>query len=481
MLHTTRRRATTALAALIAGGLAAAPAMAAPFLVTSAADNGPGTLRAALEAASNSGEAATIVVATAADIELASFLNYWGTEPVEIIGSGQTISTREDVTLLTISQGADVTIMNLTFEGPGGWDIENRSDLGATAGKGIFVDLRDDQTGTVNVELVNVTVTGTAGHGIHVSDCTLADECGGGSGGAGDGSPASIMLSLTDVAVIDTAYGRFDADGVRVDERGEGGIAFIATGSTFSGVGADGVELDEGQAGDVIATVSLSQFTDNGGYCDPDLLAAFMPSEPEGEFEQGAMMEDAIPGVITGSPDDGCFERAVDLYDDGSVEEYEFAIDVDDGFDIDEAGPGSMVITVTGSVMDGNLDEGFDFDEEDAGDITATYVDTTASGNTDDAYKHSEEGEGGVFGLVSNATATDNGGVGFVFEEEDGGDVTVTMLDSATSGNDGGELGLEVVQEDEGTGTLLVAASDIADGIEAEGVAMHDDAAGDDM
>jgi hypothetical protein len=130
-----------------------------------------------------------------------------------------------------------------------------------------------------------------------------------------------------------------------------------------------------------------------------------MPAEPEGEFEQGAMMEDGIPGPVTGSPDDGCFERAVDTYDDGSVEEYEFAIDVDDGFDIDEAGPGSMFVTVTGSVMDGNLDEGFDFDEEDTGDIHATYIDTTASGNTDDAYKHSEEGEGGVFGLVSGPQA----------------------------------------------------------------------------
>jgi hypothetical protein len=144
-----------------------------------------------------------------------------------------------------------------------------------------------------------------------------------------------------------------------------------------------------------------AEFTDNGGYCDPGLLDAFMPAEPEGEFEEGAMMEDAIPGPVTGSPDDGCFEREVGTYDDGSVEEYEFAIDVDDGFDIDEAGPGSMFVTVTGSVMDGNLDEGFDFDEEDAGDITATYIDTTASGNTDDGYKHSEEGEGGVFGLVS--------------------------------------------------------------------------------
>jgi hypothetical protein len=477
----TRRLSTTAAAALIAAGLFAAPALAEPFLVTSAANSGPGTLRAALEAASESGEAATIVIATAADIEIAGFLNYWGTEPVEIIGSGQTIRIREDATLLTISQGANARIMNLTFEGPGGFDIENRSTLGAAAGKGIFVDLRDDQTGTVEIDLVNVTVTGTAGHGIHVSDCTLADECGGGSGGAGDGSPASIMLSLTNVSVIDTAYGRFDADGVRVDERGPGDITFVATSSVFSGVGADGVELDEGQEGDVTATISLSEFTDNGGYCDPGLLDAFMPAEPEGEFEEGAMMEDAIPGPVTGSPDDGCFEREVGTYDDGSVEEYEFAIDVDDGFDIDEADPGSMFVTVTGSVMDGNLHEGFDFDEEDAGDITATYIDTTASGNTDDGYKHSEEGEGGVFGLVSGSSATDNGGVGFVFEEEDAGYVGVAVLDSATSGNDDGELGLEVVQEDEGMGNLLVAASDIADGIEAEGVTLQDDTADDDM
>jgi hypothetical protein len=57
----------------------------------------------------------------------------------------------------------------------------------------------------------------------------------------------------------------------------------------------------------------------------------------------------------------------------------------------------------------------------------------------------------------------------------------VAVLDSATSGNDDGELGLEVVQEDEGMGNLLVAASDIADGIEAEGVTLQDDTADDDM
>jgi hypothetical protein len=471
-----RRLSTTAIATLIASGLAAAPALAAPILVTSAADNGPGTLRAALETASAADDPQTIVVATEADIQIAGTLTYSGTAPLEIVGSGQTISSTEDVTLLAATQGANLSVMNLSFAGPGGFDIENRSAQGMAAGKGIFVDVRDDQTGTVAVTLTNVSITGTAGHGLHVSDCTLADACGGGGGGAGEGSPASIALSLTNVTVEDTAYGRFDADGVRVDERGEGDIAFVATSSTFTGIGADGVELDEGQAGDVNALIALSSFTDNGGYCDPDLLDAFMPDAPEGEFDEGAMMEDAIPGPVIGSPDDGCFEREVDTYDDGSVEEYEFAIDVDDGFDIDEAGPGSMFVSVTESVMDGNLDEGFDFDEEGAGDIYANYLNTTASGNTDDAYKHSEEGEGGVFGLVSGSSATDNGGVGFVFEEEDAGYVGVVILDSMTTGNDDGELGIEVVQEDEGSGNLLVAASDIADGIEAEGVTVVDEA-----
>jgi len=260
------RFSTTAIAALVAGGLGAASALAAPLLVTSAANNGPGTLRAALEAASRSGDAATIVIGTAVDIELANFLNYWGTEPREIIGSGQTIIATRDFTVLNISQGADVTIMNLTFARPG-------------------------------------------------------------------------------------------------------------------------------------------------------------------------------------------------------------------GFDIDQAGPGSMIVSVTGAVMTNNLDEGFDFDEEDGGDIFATYVDTEASGNTHDAYKHSEEGEGGVFGLVAGSCAVDNGGVGFVFEEEGDGDVGVAVLDSATDGNDDGDLGLEVVQEDGGAGALLVACSDISEGIEADGVTLQDDMA----
>ena len=39
------------------------------------------------------------------------------------------------------------------------------------------------QTGTVEVYLDNVGVYGVGNHGIHISDCSLVDECGAGSGG----------------------------------------------------------------------------------------------------------------------------------------------------------------------------------------------------------------------------------------------------------------------------------------------------------
>lgn len=396
-MSNTLRRSTALLAAFCAIGCAA-PALATPFLVTSTNDSGEGSLRAAFDAAASAGTAAQIVIMVDGTIEITSTLAYGGTAALALIGNGQTIASAQNVTLLAATQGADLTVMGLAFEGPGGFDIEARGDLDGPAGKGIFVDVRDDQTGTVTLRLEDVSVTGTAGHGIHISDCTLADDCGGGAGGAGEGSDASVALMLNNVAVIDTARGRFDADGVRVDERGNGGVTFMAVDSVFEGVGADGIELDEGQDGSVIATIINSAFQRNGDYCDPARLGQFMPDEDEGEY-----------------------------------------------------------------------------DEEGPGDIGVTFINTTGDDNTDDAFKMSEADEGGVFGTVHNASASGNGGVGFVFEEEDKDDVMVTLSNVATSGNDDGDLGLEIVQDDEGMGDAIVLNSDIADGIEVEGVTLSTD------
>jgi hypothetical protein len=456
-----------ALAAVAAISLAGSAGADGPVLVTTGSDAGEGSLRAALETLSKQDAPGQILIVTDGDIEIASTLVYEGTAPLFIYGKGQTVKTKTDTTLLTLSQGADLTVNSLNFKGPGGFDIKNRGK----DGKGIFIDLRPDQTGVVTLTLEDVAVSGVAYHGVHVSDCNLADDCGAGRGGEGGGSPASIVVRLTEVEISDVGNGRFDADGMRVDERSAGDIFFYAQDSSFTKVGADGVELDEGQEGGVFATAVDSEFDDNGAYCDPEILKAFMPETDEAEFEDGKTAEADIPGAVKGSPDDACIEREVELYESGSVKAYEFGIDTDDGFDIDEAGPGDLWALIVGSTVNGNLDEGLDFGEEDEGGIKFALWRTTTKDNADDGIKIVESEDGSVEALVHGVTSKDNGGKGAVFEQRDAGDLTVVVDHSKTGNNDDGDkTGLEVVQDGDGEGTLTVRASDIADGIDAENV-----------
>ncbi|MEJ6393693.1 hypothetical protein V8J82_10525 [Gymnodinialimonas sp. 2305UL16-5] len=457
--------------------LTAIPALAEqPILVTSDADRGEGTLRAALASAADAAGPATIVVMLPdAQIEITETLSYASSDPLTLIGNGATITTDANITLLEALGTRSLEIRGMAFEGPGGFSIEARGDEDGAAGKGIFLDVAETAEGTVALMLDDVAVSGVANHGIHISDCTLADECGGGGGGAGEGSAASIEVALVDVTIADVGNGRFDADGLRVDERGMGDILFTGMFLEVSNVGADGIELDEGQDGDVIVDVIYSDFVDNGAYCDPNLLRAFLPEIDEGAFDEGVTQADAIPGPVTGSSDDACFEREVDLYDDGSVAAYGFGIDVDDGFDIDEAGPGALVGLFSGGTMRGNLDEGFDFDEEGAGDIDVTFMGYIGEQNADDAIKLSEEGAGHVYAVVQAVEAIGNGGVGIVAEEEGIGDLSLMVLSSATSGNNGGELGIEAVQDDDGIGRVWVIDSEIADGIDTDGAEIDAD------
>ena len=444
--------------------------------VTSPDDDGYGTFRYAINKASESKKPVTIKVKTKKTIIVGDSLDYKGLQPLTIIGSGQVVRGK-NVDILKVSNGADLSVSDLSFVGIGSYNIKRkgtgygRNNIDSKAGKGIFVDVRDDQTGTVNVNLKNVRVEGVANHGIHISDCNLADECGSGGGGAGEGSSASINVVLDNVTVFDVGNGKFDADGLRVDERGDGDINFTASNSSFLYVGADGVELDEGQKGNVIANVTNSIFSNNGAYCDPKLLKAYMPAEDEGEFEDNQRAENSIPGKIKGSPDDGCFEREVELYSSGFVKEFEFGIDLDDGFDIDEAGPGNLVVNIDRSRIVGNLDEGLDFDEENNGDMFLQIKNTLAMGNTDDGIKNSENDGGSIIALFEGINSIENGGKGIVVEEEKSGDIQGFVQGTFTRENDDSDkTGIEAVQEDEGMGTLKVVSSTIVDGYDLEGV-----------
>ncbi len=464
---------------VFAGALVAAapfaPASAAELLVTTGADSGEVSLRAALEQAAKGEGDAQIFVTTGEDIQIETPLTYEGTAPLGLYGSGQVIKTDKNITLLTIAKGADPTVSELSFQGPGGFSIKERDK--DAAGKGIFVDVTEDATGVVHLSLDKVAVSGVAYHGVHISDCDLADDCGFGMGGEGGGSAASIDVRLTDVEISDVGHGKFDADGIRVDERGEGDIRFSARHAKFTNVGADGVELDEGQAGNVVSRVTDADFSGNGTYCDPELLKSFLPKEDEGKFDDGEKAEADIPAKITGSPDDACFERDVKLYDSGSVKKYEISIDLDDGFDIDEAGEGSLIAVLSDTEVKDNKDEGIDFDEADAGAISFAFRDGEVEGQKDDGVKISEEGADGVTALLHDVTSKENGGKGIVVEQADEGDIDVVAVKVETEDNDDGDkTGIEVVQDGDGKGTLTVRDSDIEDGITAEGVEVKDEA-----
>ncbi|KAL9184741.1 hypothetical protein ACHAXT_012711 [Thalassiosira profunda] len=409
---------------------AAAAPRATAVEVTNGNDSGDGSLRAALAAPETASGSAITFAKGFATVNIDSTLTYAGDGPLTILGRKKLkIAASGDFTLLEIAPSTDtvspdVTIKQVSFQGIGGFSPTNQGDP-INPGKGIFVKVPLSATGVATVDLNDVKVSDVAYHGIHVSDCDIV-PCGNGSGGGGDGSDASVSVTLKDVTVLDVGNGVFDGDGVRVDERGAGDLIFDAKGSLFQGAGADGVELDEGDEGDVIATVTKCFFIENGAYCDFD----------------------TVPEAQALAPD--CVEE-----DDGELE-----LDLDDGFDIDEDGDGDLIVSVIDCVASDNLDEGFDFDEAGDGGIEAFFVSVEANDNLNEGIKCSEEDAGDADIQITNSFVNGNQDDGMQLESEDEGTITVTIRN--TECNDSRKSDLKVELPDGSSpGSLDIKASKI--------------------
>jgi hypothetical protein len=410
------RNVVLVIAVVAAALVAAAPSWAAStVLVTSNANAGPGTLRAAVEKANGDAGVRTILIRPGlGTITLTEPVVYTGGQDLTLDGSGETVSgAGGDTTapanrtwgggLFVSNSAADLTLLRTRFT-----DSFNN---------GVAVLVPGGATGAVSVRLLDVRISGSQFHGLFVdgqssSGYNTDDEP---HASCSDPHPfdsaASVEVriqssTITGSGDLDPGYDDSlatgcprDFDGLRVDDGGEGGIDATLLASSFDGNLADGVELDESGNGNVVTSVVGSSFDENG--------------------DSGA----TIDGIT----------------------------DPDDGFDIDEAGEGSVDARLVNARVRSNLDEGLDFDEAGAGSVELRLVNTRSTDNTDENVKVDEEDAGDVVVTMTNvviANSEDEEGVQLT--ETGDGNVDVRVVNTSSTGND--KESFQVDQEDAGAG-----------------------------
>jgi hypothetical protein len=434
-------RFATALAALsLAGlGLVSNPAQAAAPGVSNEAE-----FLAAVEAANVDSSISEIVFAPNALIELTDEVRYIGAQDLTLVGQGATLSgataTADTDTwnsgLFVSASGGDLTVNRLTF-------VDSFNN-----GLAVFLP---EGSGTVEIILDQVTVTDAQFHGVLIDGQAT-------TGYNTDGfiHPACVDPYPTDTGTsIDitvdrsaiTGAGRLvgydisqatgcpqDFDGLRVDQGGTGDLIADLDRSTFDGNLADGVEFDEKGDGSVDATVDRSTFNSNG---------------------------DTAPIVCT----------VADLCGGDLGEEIE---DLDDGFDIDEEDAGDLTVVVSRSQVNDNRDEGMDMDEAGEGSVVGTVTKTEASRNGDEGYKASEADGGDNTADIAKSTFEAAGNDQIEVESEGGdgsGTVTINVSKTTSIGAEGS--GVKAVENDGGAVSVTVDKSTLADngewGVEAEG------------
>lgn len=343
-----KRIAFGMIAALLGFGLTGpAAAQSTNAVVTTAADGGPGSLRAALA----SGASRILFTRSVGTIALQSPLTWSGTSLV-LVGSGQVIDGGGTVgTLLTLT-GTQVDVSRLT--------------LSNTLGSGLHVVVPASATGIAQVDLRQVGVESTGLHGVHVDDLS--------------GAASSVALRTTDVTVDGAGTGESDQDGVRVDERGEGNIGFTSRNSAFQDSGADGVELDEGGNGDVLLDVVSTRFRDNG------------PLDPT-DLDDGIDVDEADTGSVR-----------------GRFAQSEFVGNYDEGIDLNETASGDLVISLTSVTVVDTVDgDGLQIDEEDAGNVDELVLGSTLVDNDGDDIDLEQDDAGtGTFRLRGSTVGSVN-------------------------------------------------------------------------
>jgi hypothetical protein len=381
-------------------GLLAAPATAATVFVSNKADDGSGSLRAAV-AAANANAAITSIrfKRDLGKIKLQNPVIYEGTQALAIDGRGTAIASAAPQTfdLFIAEGGGDLTLRNLTFQ-----DGDN----------GIVVAVPGSAEGPISVSLFDVKVVDNQRFGLTIDEDDPSED-------AAFAASINLVIVASHFArngLLDTDdEDEGDVDAVRVNERGEGDITATVLNSEFIDNGADGFELDEEGPGDATMTALNSTFDDNG-----------------------LTREGGDDGLdIDESEDGGIWLKAVGSTFNGST---------DDGIGLDESGAGDLEISLVQVEASANADSGISADEGDDGDFEVNLVRVTADENEDKGADLSEgnpdpeaedSGEGDFDGRIVASSFSDNDDDGIAVTQLAPGTGVLRLVNVALDGNDG--------------------------------------------
>ena len=140
----------------------------------------------------------------------------------------------------------------------------------------------------------------------------------------------------------------------------------------------------------------------------------------------------------------------------------ECEIDLDDGFDMDEADGGFLEVLVLDSLASENLDEGFDFDENGQGGIAAFFHNVTANDNFNEGIKCSSGGAGDDSIEILDSTVNRNQDDGMQLESEGTGRIDVVIENTECVDSKKNDLKVEQAEILSTLGTLELADSIIS-------------------
>jgi hypothetical protein len=416
--------------------------------VTNTDDSGPGSFRAAVEGANADSAVSRIIFNNnLGAITLESTVTYDGDQALVIDGTGAVVdSSGGAFALLVADGGADLELRNLTFQ-----------DSGA---EGVVVDVPLGAVGTQVVTLADVVLNNNALEGLLINDCETfdLDTC--------LGSEAGIVLSLASSAVTNNGRGDgvTDIDGIRINERGEGGVEVSFLNSSIDLNGGDGIEVEEGDDGGVSIWAAYSTFHDNGDQ-DPD------------DLEDGIDVDERNDGDVSATFIDisvvGNFDEGLDLNEDdeGDLSLWIVHSDVADSVDGDglrcrENGDGDVIAEVVQCVIINNHDEGIQFSEENGGDLIVDMQNVVVVDNGDHGMQLEEENDGSLSAILAGLIVDNNNDDGIQIEEKDDGDFEAWIKNSEITAS--AKFGLKAEQEDAGMGSLSLLNVDFADNEDGE-------------